>query len=441
MTTYRQFFTHTLGLWLLATGLIVAQQPAKKVTTTRTIVKTIPAKPGVAHKPDMHIKPGGVQFSNASIEQVFEQARQQSKPIFVEIYSPDCHVCASFIPILSDKKVGTFYNKTFVNARLQLENRPTQVWLEKNKLYIPSLPMFIYFSPEGKISHVGSSNPDVDMVVNLGAVAADPTYQGGNYATRFKNGDRDPNFLIDYGYFTKITRDTTTNIKVMEDYARQQPADFFGSQTSYLVLYKIIMDVDNPITQHLINNIGVYKKHENPAANLPAPIDLANGLIMSSLYSPRGNLYSSTKIQQIRQMFVKIGVNPLAAANQTVIPEVNAYFREKATASAVARLDSLVQKDKLSIPEYSFVAGYFNSKSPDTVDAPSIIRWMDRALKVGKPTPAQQAELQAERAEAFRRIGQKDNAKEAAQKALVLAQTAKADTKRYKDLIAKMDGI
>lgn len=441
MTTYRQFVPYMLGLWLLLVVPGLAQQPAKKATTTRTVVKTVPAKPAPAHKPSMHIKPGGVNFSNATIEQVFEQAKLQNKPVFVEIYSPDCHVCQSFIPILSDKKVGTFYNQTFINARLQLENKPTQVWLEKNKLYIPSLPMFIYFSPEGKVSHVGSSNPDVEMVYNLGAVAADPTYQGGNYATRFKNGDRDPNFLIDYGYFTKITRDTTTNIKVMEDYARQQPADFFGGQISYLVLFKIIMDVDNPLTQHLINNIGMYKKYENPVANLPAPIDLANGLIMSSLYSPRGNLYSSTKIQEIRQMFVKIGVNPLAAANQTVIPEVNAYFREKATASAVARLDSLVMKDKLSIPEYSFIASYFNSKSPDTVDAPSIIRWMDRALKVGKPTPAQQAELQAERAEAFRRIGQKDNAKEAAQKALALAQTAKADTKRYKDLIEKLGGI
>jgi thiol-disulfide isomerase/thioredoxin len=272
MTTYRPFFASTLGLCMLVVGSVMAQQPAKKAPATRTIIKTIPAKPAPVHKPDMHIKPGGINFSEAPIEQVFEQAKQLNKPIFVEIYSPDCHVCQSFIPILSDKKIGTFYNQNFVNARLPLESKATQAWLEKHKLYIPSLPIFLFFSPDGKVAHVGSSNPDVDMVLNLGAVAADPTYRGGNYAARYQNGDRDPNFLIDYGYFTKLTRDTTTNIKVMEEYARQQPADFYGTQISYLVLFKIIMDVDNPLTQHLINNIGMYKKYENPAANLPAPI-------------------------------------------------------------------------------------------------------------------------------------------------------------------------
>ncbi len=441
MTTYRHFFTRTLGFWLLAAVPVLAQQPAKKAPATKTVVKTVVTKPAPAHKPSMHIKPGGVNFSTASIEQVFEQSKQLNKPIFVEIYSPDCHVCQSFIPILSDKKIGDFYNQNFVNARLPLESKATQTWLEKYKLYIPSLPMFVYFNPDGTIAHVGSSNPDVDMVLNLGAIAANPTYRGSNYAARYQNGDRDPNFLIDYGYFTKITRDTTTNIKVMEDYVRQQPAEFYGSQTSYLVLFKIMMDVDNPLTQHLINNIGMYKKYENPVANLPAPINLADGLIMSSLYSPRGNMYSSEKVKQVRQMMVKAGINPLLAANRTVIPEVNAYFREKATASAVARLDSLVEQNKLSIPEYSFIANYFNAKSPDTVDAPSLVRWLDKALAVGKPTPTQQAELQAERAEAFRRIGQKDNAKEAAKKALKLAQAAKADTKRYEDLIGKLDTL
>jgi len=441
MNTNYQLTSLFIGLWLLIAGPALAQQPAKKPATVKTIVKKVPAKPATSHEGDMHIKPGGISFSKLSIEQVFEQAKQQNKPIFVEIYSPSCHVCLSFIPILSEKKVGTFYNQTFINARLPLEDKPTQTWLEKQKVYIPSLPMFLYFTPEGKIAHVGSTNPSADDVINLGTVAANPTYQGSNYAARYQNGDRDPNFLIDYGYFTKITRDTTTNIRVLEDYVKLQPADFYGSQTAYLVLFKLMMDVDNPLTQHLINNIGLYKKYENPTANLPAPINLADGLIMSSLYSPRGNGYSSEKIRQIRQMMEKIGVNPLLAANRTVIAEVNAYFREKNTANAVARLDSLVEKNKLSVPEYTFIASYFNSKSPDTVDAPSIIRWMDKALAVGKPTPTQQAELQAERAEAFRRIGQKDNAREAAKKALKLAQTAKADTKRYEDLIGKLNTL
>jgi tetratricopeptide (TPR) repeat protein len=246
---------------------------------------------------------------------------------------------------------------------------------------------------------------------------------------RYLNGERSADFLIEYGLFAKLTRDTTTNHTVLNELIRAQPPSFFGSQTSYLILFRIMMDVDNPLSQHLINNLDQYKQYANPAANLPSPAAIADQLITNAL------------IVQLRGMLEKIGVDPLAATGRTVFAEISAYFREKATAKAVARFDTLLTKIPLAIPYYIFFANQFNTRSPDVSDAPSVVRWMDKALADSKATPAEQADLQAERAEAYRRMGQKDNAKDAAKKALERAQTAKVDTRRFEELIRKLNTL
>ncbi len=393
------------------------------------------------HGGSMHVKPGGVVFLEQPIEKIFDLSKAQNKPLMVEVYSPNCQHCQEFITVLSDKRVGDLYKQAFVSARLPYEDKATHDWMAKHKVFAPSLPFFVYFTPDGEVMHAANCNPDVEMFLNVSKTAINPTTQGANYPNRYRNGERDANFLIDYGLYAKMTRDTTMNFTVMNELVRAQPAEFYGSQTSYLILFRIMMDVDNPLSQHLINNIALYKKYENPSGNPPPPVAIADGLITAALMSPKASGYSSERVIQLRGMLEKIGVDPLSATGRTVFAEISAYFREKVTAKAVARFDTLITKVPLATPYYVFFANQFNTHSPDLTDAPSVVRWIEKALADAKVTPTEQAELQAERAEAFRRMNQKEGAKEAAKKALQLAQTAKLDTKRFEDLVNKVNAL
>jgi len=120
----------------------------------------------------------GIQFKPESIDQVFLNARRAGKPIFVEIYSPDCHVCQSFMPTLADARVGKFYNEKFVSTKLDLMAKPTQEWLKKQRLYVPSLPLFLYFDPQQNLIHYAMSNNSADEVIRHGTVALDPKKKG-----------------------------------------------------------------------------------------------------------------------------------------------------------------------------------------------------------------------------------------------------------------------
>lgn len=376
---------------------------------------------------------GGIAFRPEPIDQVFAAARKANKPVFVEIYSPTCHICQSFMPTLADSRVGKFYNSKYVSTKVDLMSKETQAWLTKRKLYVPSLPLFLYFDPQQNLMHMVMSNNSADEVIRHGTQALDPIGRSLNFRQRFANGDRSPNFLIDYAMFGKVTTDTLANLKAMEEYARQQPANQLASQTNWLVLQKLVMDMDNPLAQNLINNLRQYK-----AYGVNETRTVAENILMSTLFSGRGAQFPAAKIMQVRTGLVKIGIDQKVAANRTLLPEVNAYFRAKQTGKAVARMDAQVTNFPLSAPEYVYISRLFNKQSPDPSDVPTVVKWIGKALATNKATLPEQADLYYELAAAHQRAGKTPDAQKAAQKALELAKAAKIDTKRNVKQLAEM---
>lgn len=340
----------------------------------------------------------GIQFKPAPIEKVFQEARRAGKPVFVEIYSPTCHVCQSFIPTLADSRVGKFYNSKFINTKLDINQPATRAFLDNHRLFVPSLPLFLYFDPQQNLIHFAMSNNSPDEVIRHGTNALSPQTRSQTMKSRYQQGERSPNFLIDYAMFSRVTKDTAANIAAMNEYARQQSSAAMASQTNWLALQKLVLDYENPLFQYMLSHLDTFRK----AYGAQETQQVAENILMSSLFSGRGAKFPIAKILQIRQDLTKIGIDPKIAANRTLLPEVNAYFRAHQTAKAVERMDHQVNTNQLTVPEYLYISRLFNRSSPDASDVPTVIKWVNKGLAL-KPSPKEQADLQAELAAANRR--------------------------------------
>lgn len=374
----------------------------------------------------------GITFQQAPINVVLKTAQKVQKPVFVEIYSPDCHVCQSFMPILADSRVGKSYNSKFVSTKLDIGQPATQNWLKAKKLYVPSLPLFLYLDPSGDIIHFAMSQSNADEVIRHGNNAVTASARSSTWKQRFAAGDKSPNFLIDLAMYSRVICDTATNLAAMEAYAAQQPANTHANQNNWLVLQKLVIDMNNPLAKSLVSNIGVYKQQYGKPA-----VDVAENILMSSLYSSRGLRYSPAQIQQVYNGLVQIGIDPKTASSRTLLPEVNAYFKLGQGARAAERMNNHINTHSLSVPEYVYVARLFNRASPDAADVTYLTRWIGKALAL-KTTTAEQADLYYEQADAYRRAGKTADAKQAAQRSLDLARAGQIDTKRNTDQINKL---
>lgn len=374
----------------------------------------------------------GIAFQQAPISVVLKTAQKAQKPVFVEIYSPDCHVCQSFIPILADSRVGKSYNSKFVSTKLDIGQPATQNWLKAKKLYVPSLPLFLYLDPSGDIIHFAMSQNNADEVIRHGNNAVTASARSNTWKQRFAAGDKSPNFLIDLAMYSRVTCDTNTNIAAMEAYAAQQPANTHANQNNWLVLQKLIIDMNNPLAKSLVSNINLYKQQYGKPA-----VDVAENILMSSLYSSRGLRYSPAQIQQVYNGLVQIGIDPKMASSRTLLPEVNAYFKLGQGARAAERMNNHINTHSLSVPEYIYVARLFNRASPDAADVTYLTKWVGKALSL-KTTTGEQADLYYEQADAYRRAGKTADAKQAAQRSLELARAGQIDTKRNTDQLNKL---
>ena len=317
----------------------------------------------------------------------------------MEIYSESCHVCQSFMPIFMEDKVSDFYNKNFLNYRIEVNAPEFQSFVLGQKIFVPSLPLLLYFDKNRQLDHLATIDANGDQLIEQGKMALDPDRRSASMKKRFEAGEKDSQFLIDYAMFSKVTMDTVANRKAMEIYASQQPESSYASATNYLAIQKLLMDVDNPMGKYFIGHLPAYKQGRD-AAEVK---NVAENLIMSSLYSSFGNQYSSDKIKQIRDDMIKAEIDPQVARNRVLLPLINAYFRENTPKRAVELVNTHITQIPLKVPDYAYLLKYFNEHSPDVSYVPSAEQWAANALKMAAPGSEEEINIKMELAAAQRR--------------------------------------
>lgn len=376
----------------------------------------------------------GVIFYANNVDKAFEMAREQNKSVFIEIYSETCHVCQSFIPIFKEQKVSDFYNKNFLNYKIEVNSPEFQSFLLSQKIFVPSLPLLLYFNQEKKLEHIGIIEANADKVVEQGKYALDPAKRSASMKKRFEAGESNAQFLVDFAMFSRVTMDTSMNRKAMDRYAREMPANSYTSETNFLAIEKLLMDVDNPMGTYFITHLPAYRKLYEP----DRVKNIAENLVMSSLYSSFGNVYKSSKIIQMRDYLIVTGIDPQVSRNRVLLPLINAYFRENAPAKAVDLVNTHATQVPLKVPDYLYLVRYFNEHSPDAGYVPSAQNWVNNAMNQIQKNSAEEAELLYELAAAYKRANNKVEASKNATKALTITQQTGGETVKIQKLLGEI---
>ncbi len=304
----------------------------------------------------------GTAFLQAgNLRTVFDIAKAQNKPVFLEVYAPTCHVCNAFKPTFDLPQVGNFYNQNFISYKLDILSAEGAAFLNKQGLWIASTPTLLFFDKDVNLQHIailGENINTAQVLIEAGTKALNPKQRTSAYKSSYQSGNRESNFLIDYGMMTRIMRDTLSNISVMNAYAKKIPKNQYGNNTSFLVLQKVIVDDENDIFEYMMDNL----KEFNGKYDKKLVKQTAENIIMYSLYSSRGMKYSSAKITKVRGNLSKLGVDKKSIDGRVWREESTAYFRENQPDKAMVVLSGLVdaKTDKAS---YKFLSDWVKART------------------------------------------------------------------------------
>jgi thioredoxin-related protein len=151
--------------------------------------------------------PEGMIFTKAkSWEEVKAIAKAEGKHIFLDGYTTWCGPCKVMATkIFPQKSVGDFFNKYYINLKVQLDTTAkdsdeVKGWY-KDAHYLMTnykinvFPTYLFFSPDGELVHREIGSSDAETFIQKGKNALDPEKQYYTLLRRYEQGQNDPDFL------------------------------------------------------------------------------------------------------------------------------------------------------------------------------------------------------------------------------------------------------
>lgn len=366
------------------------------------------------------------------IPEALAKAKATGKLLFVECYSPTCPICQSIEPHFSTPEVAERYNADFVNYKLDVGVAEQVKFLNDRNIWLPSFPQFLFFDGDGKLVHQGEVTATTESILAVAADAQTPEKRTGNYKTRFDKGERDFDFLVKYGVYTRLIKDTVENRKVGDALFEVFPKNEINSETSWAATKKVITSVDNGFFKHWINQMPRAAEFEKKAGHAGQELHSLGAIVQTSV-AKDARAYNTQQLTQVKDYIRKVGGGEYA---DTYVWEYEtlANLREGKAAAALTIGRNMAAKFATSGPSLVYITKVFNDHFPDNSFLPVAGEWLSTAAPL-VTEPNQKAEYHYELARLNLKGGDKATAAVNAREALKVAGTAGSDLKKFNELV------
>jgi len=138
----------------------------------------------------------GIQFESAenSWSSILDKAQSENKLIFVVAYSLSCHNCEDMQKkIYPAEQSGAVYNGKYINVQLDMDKTEANDFA--NKYGIMAYPSYLFIDGKGELVHRAMGKMTMEQFVAMGVNSTDTAYQFFPLKNRFFQGDRSPELL------------------------------------------------------------------------------------------------------------------------------------------------------------------------------------------------------------------------------------------------------
>ena len=161
----------------------------------------------------------GIEFKHVTWEEALELAKTEEKTIFIDCYTTWCGPCKRMSRnVFTQSKVGEFYNKNFINLKLDMEKGEGRKFGKKYP--VSAYPTLYYISAKGEVVHSVRGGRSVDAFIELGKKALKLNDTSGDFAEAYEKGNRDPKLILDY--IKALNKAGKPSLKIANEYLRSQ---------------------------------------------------------------------------------------------------------------------------------------------------------------------------------------------------------------------------
>lgn len=249
-----------------------------------------------------------------NLKKAFEKAKLEKKPVFIEYYNSTCPVCIKVAKLFdSNEKLVDFYNKSFVNYRID-----THDWSKSDSLFVintylsfTGFPYFLFFDSNESLLHVSAINVDLDALINIGVTALNPNERCSALANKYSNGDRSIKTLYAYSKLVQLYNNDSLATVLADDLYTSFPKKDLGNKKSYIITKNCVNSIDNGFFKFWIKNMDKMvalesEKHKGEAK------DVLGEIVRKSIFSKNSKNWDLNKIAEVKKyiLLTELNKNP-----------------------------------------------------------------------------------------------------------------------------------
>jgi len=176
----------------------------------------------------------GTHFEHGlSWQQVKEKARKENKYLLVDCFTTWCGPCKYMAStIFPQEKVGEFFNKNFVNVKVQFDQTKndseevkswyTDAQTMSKEFKINAYPTFLIFSPQGELLHRIVGGGEADEFIARAQMALNPETQYYTLLKKSESGNPTPETLKQLAISAEAAYDEENSEKFANAYIDTQ---------------------------------------------------------------------------------------------------------------------------------------------------------------------------------------------------------------------------
>lgn len=188
-----------------------------------------------------------IDFHKTKWESVLQKAAKENKLVFVDAYTTWCGPCKQMTKeVFSKKDAANFYNKKFINYKIDMEKGEGPALAKKYK--VAQYPTLLFVASDGTLIHRAAGYHNVEQLVELGNNALDPSKQLATQERKFAAGDRNPEFLKNYTALRAASYDGS-HVPIAEAYLKTQ--DDWNTKDVRDFIFNYVGGSDSGMFDHL----------------------------------------------------------------------------------------------------------------------------------------------------------------------------------------------
>lgn len=367
-----------------------------------------------------------IKFEKTTFQEALDLAKKSGKLVFIDAYAEWCGPCKYMDKnIFSKPDVGDFYNKTFVNLKVDMEKGegPT---LSK-KYNVRAYPSFLFVNSNGELVFKSVGGRNAKQFIELGQEAANTSNSLNARIEEFKN--KPASGADAYRFFAKLDNDGIEVEKLVEEYIEEKLNDDQKVSKEFWPLFRnFVSNVNSPVFEYFVGKREAFAQLTEPdstALVIDKVYSIGLGKILSEKnYEGYQNMLEQYKAFETPEYERNVARTAIQLAAQKEDKEgYNAaliYYAEKFLKDSPSDLNSLAWS-------------IYSSEEDKELNLKSV-EWAAQAYKL-EPSYA----ITDTYAAVLYKNGKYSEAKKYAELAIEKAKTEKADAAETKALLKKIN--